>query len=116
MGSMTIPSHLSTGPTGPTGRDGVTTFRQPCNKSNGLAWDRDGRHLYFLASTDLALASGWANTSSMQAQPTYAPYVMVLRAEDREFDFRAGDRLLVADHQITRDTIVTRFGGFGVPN
>ena len=46
------------------------------------AWDRDGRHLYFLASTDLALASGWANTSSMQAQPTYAPYVMVLRAED----------------------------------
>jgi tricorn protease len=46
------------------------------------AFDRDGRHLYFLASTDLALASGWANTSSMQAQPTYAPYVMVLRAED----------------------------------
>jgi tricorn protease len=46
------------------------------------SWDRDGRHLYFLASTDLALASGWANTSSMQAQPTYAPYVMVLRAED----------------------------------
>jgi tricorn protease len=46
------------------------------------AWDRDGRHLYFLASTDLALASGWANTSSMQAQPTYAPYVLVLRADD----------------------------------
>jgi tricorn protease len=45
-------------------------------------WDRDGRHLYFLASTDLALASGWANTSAMQAQPTYAPYVTVLRRED----------------------------------
>lgn len=26
-------------------RDGVTTFRKPCNKSNGLAWDRDGRLL-----------------------------------------------------------------------
>jgi gluconolactonase len=25
--------------------DGVTTFRQPCNKSNGLAWDRQGRLL-----------------------------------------------------------------------
>jgi gluconolactonase len=26
-------------------RDGVTTFRKPCNKSNGLAWDRQGRLL-----------------------------------------------------------------------
>jgi gluconolactonase len=25
--------------------DGVTTFRKPCDKSNGLAWDRDGRLL-----------------------------------------------------------------------
>ena len=25
--------------------DGVTVFRQPCNKSNGLAWDRQGRLL-----------------------------------------------------------------------
>jgi len=46
------------------------------------AWDRDGRHLYFLASTSLALGSGWANTSSMQADPTYAAYVSVLRADD----------------------------------
>jgi tricorn protease len=46
------------------------------------AWDRDGRHLYFLASTDVALGSGWANTSSMQATPTWTPYVMVLRADD----------------------------------
>lgn len=46
------------------------------------AWDRDGRHLYFLASTNLALGSGWANTSTMQADPTYAAYVSVLRADD----------------------------------
>jgi gluconolactonase len=26
-------------------RDGVTTFRRPCNQSNGLAWDRQGRLL-----------------------------------------------------------------------
>jgi gluconolactonase len=25
--------------------DGVTTFRKPCNKSNGLTWDRQGRLL-----------------------------------------------------------------------
>ncbi len=46
------------------------------------AWDRDGRHLYFLASTNLALASGWANTSTMQADPTYGAYVTVLRDDD----------------------------------
>ena len=26
-------------------KDGVTTFRKPCNKSNGLAWDLQGRLL-----------------------------------------------------------------------
>ena len=46
------------------------------------AWDRDGRHLYFLASTELALASGWANTSSMSADPQYSAYVINLRKED----------------------------------
>ncbi|MHB1192883.1 MAG: S41 family peptidase [Longimicrobiales bacterium] len=46
------------------------------------AWDRDGRHLYFLASTDLALGSGWANTSSIQTDPTYGAYVLVLRGDD----------------------------------
>jgi tricorn protease len=40
------------------------------------AWDRDSRHLYFLASTDLALGSGWANTSSMTADPVYSVYVV----------------------------------------
>jgi len=42
------------------------------------AWDRDRKHLYFLASTDVALGSGWANTSSIQAEPNYAAYVLVL--------------------------------------
>ncbi len=46
------------------------------------AWDRGGRWLYFLASTDLGLASGWANLSNEQARPTYGAYVAVLRKED----------------------------------
>ncbi len=46
------------------------------------SWDRGGQYLYFLASTDLALASGWANTSTMQADPSYAAYVIVLRADE----------------------------------
>ena len=46
------------------------------------AWDRDGRHLWFLASTDLGRAAGWANTSSMTVSPSYGAYVTVLRADD----------------------------------
>jgi tricorn protease len=46
------------------------------------AWDRDGRHLWFLASTDLGRAAGWANTSAMTASPTYSAYVTVLREDD----------------------------------
>ena len=45
-------------------------------------WDRDGRHLYFLASTDYALSSGWANTSSMSSKPEYAAYVVNLWKDD----------------------------------
>ncbi len=50
--------------------------------ANAPAWDRDMHHMYFLASTDVALGSGWANTSSMTADPTYAAYVVNLRNDD----------------------------------
>lgn len=46
------------------------------------SWDRGGRYLYFLASTNLALGSGWANTSAVRATPTYGVYLTVLRAND----------------------------------
>ncbi len=46
------------------------------------AFDRGGRYLYFLASTNLALGSGFLNLSSLLADPTYQPYVMVLAATD----------------------------------
>jgi len=46
------------------------------------AWDRDGHHLYFLASTNLALGSGWANTSSITSDPDYAAYIMNLKKAD----------------------------------
>jgi tricorn protease len=42
------------------------------------SFDRDGKHLYFLASTNVALGSSWANTSAMQADPNYAAYVIIL--------------------------------------
>ncbi|TJY32838.1 S41 family peptidase [Pontimicrobium aquaticum] len=46
------------------------------------AWDADQEHLYFLASTDVALSSGWANTSAMTANPEYAAYVINLQSDD----------------------------------
>jgi len=45
-------------------------------------WDRDGKHMYFAASTDVALGSGWANTSAMQADPEYSTYVINLTSEE----------------------------------
>lgn len=62
--------------------DETVVLTDPLADSMAPAFDRDGRHLYFLASTDLALGSGWANTSAMTADPTYAPWVMILRADD----------------------------------
>ncbi|MVM29030.1 protease [Spirosoma sp. HMF4905] len=46
------------------------------------AWDLNGRYLYFLASTNTALGSGWANTSSQQAKPTFGAYITLLRQDE----------------------------------
>lgn len=45
-------------------------------------WDADKEHLYFLASTDVALGSGWANTSAMTSNPEYAVYVINLQNDN----------------------------------
>jgi tricorn protease len=67
-------------------RETATPLTNPFADAFSPAWDRDQKHFYFLASTDLALGSGWANTSSMQADPDYAAYVIVLReGEDSPF-------------------------------
>ncbi len=59
----------------------ILTLTDPLADATSPAWDRGGKYLYFLASTNLALGSGWANTSAMSADPTYAAYVMLLRAD-----------------------------------
>jgi tricorn protease len=46
------------------------------------AWDMNGRYLYFLASTNYALGSGWANTSSQNARPSFGVYITILRKDD----------------------------------
>jgi tricorn protease len=60
----------------------VHAVTDPMASATTPEWDRGGRHLWFLASTDQALASGWANTSSMGVDPTFGAYVVVLREDD----------------------------------
>lgn len=45
-------------------------------------WDANNRYLYFMASTNVALGSGWANTSSQQAKPMYGAYIVLLRKDE----------------------------------
>lgn len=52
------------------------------------SWDLDKKHLYFLASTDLALASNWASTSAMTAKPVYGAYIINLQ-KDADSPFKA---------------------------
>lgn len=60
----------------------ATPLSDPLADASQPAWDRDGKHFYFLASTDAALGSGWANTSAILSRPSFAAYVVVLRKED----------------------------------
>ena len=55
----------------------------PFADSFSPAWDLNNKQLYFLASTNIALGSGWANTSSMTSDETYAAYVINLDADDK---------------------------------
>lgn len=45
-------------------------------------WDRNGKWLYFLASTDLGVQSGWADVGSQTRTSTSAVYVALLRADE----------------------------------
>ncbi len=70
----------------------------PFADSFSPAWDRNGKQFYFLASTDVALGSGWANTSAMTADPTYAVYLINLRADDKSpFSLRSDEEKEVKD-------------------
>jgi len=46
------------------------------------AWDANGKWLYFLASTDLGLQSGWADLGSQTRTSTSGVYVALLRADE----------------------------------
>ena len=64
-------------------KDGQTrAITDPFADSFSPAWDLNHKQFYFLASTEVALGSGWANTSSMTSSPSYAAYVINLQQDD----------------------------------
>ena len=68
------------------------------------AWDADKKHFYFLAGTDLALGSGWANTSSMTADAKYSVYVVNLQNEESSpFKLRSDDEEKSKDDKEKKD-------------
>ena len=73
-------------------------------------WDLNGRYLYFLASTNVALGSGWANTSSQQAKPTFGAYITILRKDDpNPFPIKTDEESDTTSKPATKDT--TTFKG-----
>ena len=44
-------------------------------------FDQDGKHLYFTASTDVALRTGWLDMSSLNRPVTRSAYVIVLKKD-----------------------------------
>ncbi len=60
----------------------IKTITNELADATSPSFDRDKKHLYFLASTELALGSGWANTSAMTANPEYAVYVLNLQKDE----------------------------------
>ena len=62
------------------------------------SWDLNLKQLYILASTDVALGSGWANTSSITAKPEYAAYVINLKKDDTSpFKSKSDEETVKAD-------------------
>jgi tricorn protease len=60
----------------------VRPLSDPMADAAAPAWDRGGRLLFFVASTDVALGTGWANTSAMKATPKSGVYAAILRNDE----------------------------------
>jgi len=90
--------------------DSIFTITNIFADSFSPAWDRDGHHLYFLASTNLALGSGWANTSSITSDPTYGVYIINLRKDDPSpFKPKSDEESVTAEKK--QEPVVKKTGG-----
>jgi len=56
--------------------DGMSECRQP-------TWDKNGKYLYFIASTNYGLNTGWLDMSSLERPVDYSLYVTVLDKNEK---------------------------------
>ncbi|MEP7144215.1 MAG: PDZ domain-containing protein, partial [Ferruginibacter sp.] len=85
----------------------TTALSDPMADAISPAWDLNGRYLYFLASTNVALGSGWANTSSQQAKPTFGAYLTILRKDDpNPFPLKTDEEPDTTSKPATKDTTI----------
>ena len=56
--------------------DGMSECRQP-------TWDKNGKYLYFMASTNYGLNTGWLDMSSLERPVDYSLYVTVLDKDEK---------------------------------
>jgi gluconolactonase len=121
--------------------DGVTTFRKPCNQSNGLAWDLQGRLIACEhASSSLTrtasdgriniLASHWQGKELNSpndvvvdalgaiyfSDPTYGRSEFYGRPRPTQLDFRGVYRLLPDPGDGSAHQLSLLAGDFGQPN
>lgn len=78
-------------------------------------WDKNGHHIYFLASTNVGLGSGWANTSANLANPSYGAYVLLLRAgEATPFPLKSDEEATAPPAKPDTSAVVVRIDTAGV--
>ncbi len=122
-------------------RDAVTTFRQPCNQSNGLAWDLQGRLIACEHSSSsltrtesdgriTTLASHWQGKELNSpndvvvdksgaiyfSDPTYGRSEFYGRPRPTQLDFRGVFRLLPDAAGGTANQLSLIANDFGQPN
>ncbi len=104
----------------------------PLASAGEPVWDRNGKWLYFVASTDLGVQSGWADLGSLTHTSTSGVYVALLRNDeatplapesDEEASARAAGRPMPpsdstrrsapGDTTATRGTVRIDFAGLG---
>jgi tricorn protease len=60
----------------------ATQFTDGLSDATWPAWDANGKYLYFLASTNFALNTGWLDMSSYDRPVTRAVYLAVLKKDE----------------------------------
>lgn len=73
--------------------DGLADVKTP-------VWDQSGKYLYFLASTNYGLQTGWLDMSSYDPSATYSLYCLVLKEGDPSPILAKSD-----DEEITKEEI-----------